>query len=362
MESLKKPSLHVESTNIYDLPDELLLEVSSFLFLPDLLAFAKARLRFSLIAHSRLAHHVSLKQQYRRLEGYGSDEPRGWIGILIKVLRNEIPPEYIEEVAILRAEWYFREIPNGRGEKISLEENELIASAARSCAPWITEHDACGPGAEARDMKHFLTEINEGDQDNALAILLPMLPNVHTLILCAGDRGIIEMGSLPGVVRRIARASSAFPQCQRGTLPLHNLTKIAGRRCEVGRRIGVFLNDLTPFMALPSVKLVECHDSVDSYFNWNGSLPKSEVREVVLHNGHTHIRVAECLARYGIEGPCTLRQFRSPDTGFDRYEGDWFEVRKVIAAGNTPGHLSWRLRQHLPNNISHLDCVRQLLG
>lgn len=150
---------------IRDLSAELIHEISAHLLFPHLEDFAASRLCFARVTQSRLRKHQQLHRRYNVLDGPGADEPLGWFGILCKVLKQEIPVEYIEELKIHNGEWYFNELPAWKeGTEPEEGDMKLVERAAKD-SPWITENDACGPGANARNMTHFLEEIREGDQD-----------------------------------------------------------------------------------------------------------------------------------------------------------------------------------------------------
>lgn len=147
------------------LAPELLLEIADYLLLPDLHSFVHTRLCFSRTLQPPFRYHHALKQRYRALDGPPDDEPLGWMGVLLKVLRGELPASYIEEVKINTVEWYWNELKAWRaGTQLNAADYRLVETQARR-SPWIHESDACGPLAKARSMQEFLLEVREGDQD-----------------------------------------------------------------------------------------------------------------------------------------------------------------------------------------------------
>ena len=150
---------------LLDLPFEVIHQISLHLVLPELTHFASSRLRVSQITQKRLREHYRLRRRYRVVNGPGADEPLGWMGILTKVLRRQLPAEYIHELKIPNGEWYYQDLPAWtEGTQLAEEDFKIVEKAAKE-SPWITEHDACGPGANASNLGHFMEEIREGDQD-----------------------------------------------------------------------------------------------------------------------------------------------------------------------------------------------------
>lgn len=296
--------------DMLQLPDELLLEVQSYFYLEDLERFNLVCRRFAAVSYRRCQQHRALRSKYRRLTAL--DEPFGWLVHLLAVLRNYDVQHYIEEIHIPTCEEYWDDIKaNSKNLLPSDADIRLVKQAARD-SPWISKKDACGPGCAANTFEDFLREIDEGDQDNILAILVPLLPNLRKLELPARRHGGLPMGSLPGVVKRIAKATHAaehFPT--ESGLPLTKLDEIVGLNirsnpmAQLG--FGVDFEGLAPFLAIPSVRKLWTLETHEPFFHWPEDLPKSRVQEVQFYQSSVAEPAARALAR-GIVGPCTMKQ------------------------------------------------------
>ena len=295
---------------ILQLPDELLLQVQSHFFLADLQNFSGVCRRFSSVAYRRCEEHRALSRKYRRLDA--CEEPFGWFSHLVTVLRNDEIAPYVKELHIPNCEWYWDELPARDGSITpSAEDFELVSRAARE-SQWISEKDACGRRAAATNMDHFLQEIGEGDQDNVLAVLVPLLPNLRKIELPAQRYGGLKMGSLPGVMGRIAIATHAAEQIfSDEELPMRSLEEVVGlnhKRNPVSRiGFGVDFEGLAPFLALPSVRKLWTLETHEPMFYWPEELPKSRVREIEFLESSITEQAARALAR-GIAGPCVMKQ------------------------------------------------------
>ncbi|KAI9726490.1 MAG: hypothetical protein M1828_001312 [Chrysothrix sp. TS-e1954] len=296
--------------DILQLPDELLLQVQSNFYLADLEQFNLVCRRFAAVSYRRCKQHRALRRKYRRLDVL--DEKLGWFDHLVAVLHNDDVAHYIEELHIPTAEWYWQELRAFDPSVLPSEADlNLVLETARQ-SKWISEKDACGRRGAARNMREFLVEIEEGDQDNILAVLVPLLPNLRKIELPAMRFGGLKMGSLPGVVERIARAAHTAEQ-----FPLHDDLPLASLREIVGLNLksnpiarlgfGVDFRGLAPFLAIPSVRKLWTLETHEPMFHWPLDLPKSRVEEVHFLESSISEQAARELGR-AIEGPCVMKQ------------------------------------------------------
>lgn len=191
---------------LYDLPEELLLQISNFLFVEDLAALSLTCRLLNNVAHPRLQHHVALKRKYNRLSDKSwsaESHALGWFGILAELLRREFPPEYVTSLKLTDCPWYWNEMPHlthlSQDELKSPYNNGDMDLAVRAAlnSPWIFRDGTkpCGASSNASNMSVFVAEMKEGDMDNVLAVLLPLLPGLEHIELApeeVDDDGIMS--------------------------------------------------------------------------------------------------------------------------------------------------------------------------
>lgn len=299
--------------SLWRLPDELLLEVISYFLLDDLQSLAVTNRYFRNLSQNQLERHKQLKRKYYKLDDDAQQHPTGWLTPLLALLKDDYPPSYTEVVRIERPAWYWHELPyfeqeehqhDTPGQQTSSWENDmkLVIKAVES-SPWIPESEPCGPRTNAKNRAHFIAEIREGDQDNILAILLPLLPNLQRLQLPAGRRHE-GLGSVPGVVSQIARATDAAISAGEpiDDLPLSKLSCI----CTSDARIQhLDFEDVAPFMSLPSVSEVDMLNVTQEEFEWPATLPMSRASIVHCSLSYTPYPAIQGLAS-GMRGPCMI--------------------------------------------------------
>lgn len=302
-----------------DLPDELILSVLSHFLIDDLQNVSLACRRLNVVAHSLVQHHVNLKRMYHRINDPFQNSPSGWLQPLVGLLKDEFPASYVEQLLIAQCEWYYADLPayddfersqlERRPNPFTEDDMKLVA-AATAASPWITSHDACGRMANAKTSDEFLKEVREGDQDNILAVLVPLLPNLSRLYLPKEiDSDGIPMGSLIGVVGRIACAYAARGSDSVADLPLQHLEHIECTRVGVYPYVGRDLMQISSFAALPSVKTMKLGETWQNSFTWPRALPKSRLQYVEFVGGNVELDAIRGFAR-GIAGPCTFKHRR----------------------------------------------------
>lgn len=187
------------------LPDELLLYLSEHLLYHDLAALSLTSQKLNQIVFGRLQHHRSLKRQYTNLDDHSwpySIHRLGWFDVLARLLRESYPPEYVNSVRITHCPWYWDQLAtlaNCNPESLDVrkpyqEEDMNVVVRAALSSPWIYRDGSspCGGRSAALNMSDFVREIKEGDMDNILAILLPLLPNLERIELAPGSGELPE--------------------------------------------------------------------------------------------------------------------------------------------------------------------------
>ena len=194
------------------LPDELLLYLAEYFLYDDLTALALTSRKLNRGVHGRLQHHKLLKRQYTIIcdrSWRASNLRLGWFDILARLLKQSFPAEYVSTVRLTNCPWYWRELSTFLLEEDADSENEsangfvkkpwqnedmtMVIRAALS-SPWIYRDGShpCGPRSAAINMSEFVREVKEGDMDNILAILLPLLPDLERFELAPGRDGVMD--------------------------------------------------------------------------------------------------------------------------------------------------------------------------
>lgn len=295
--------------SLVQLPNELSSDVLKYLWLQDLQNISLTCKHLRQVSHQPLTAHIDLKRRYWRLDdritGNVARGPCGWLTPLVALLKGEIDPSYVEVANIKFASWKWHELPSVFGGKPTHKpyqdtDMDLVIKAAES-SPWITDWDACGPRANAKDRPHFIREIYEGDQDNILAILIPLLPNLKRLSL-PGGRDSNWLGSVTGVVARIVNAGVLAGGDEASGLPLSKLSYIGSGDT---KSQGLDLDEIAPYLALPSVREVSLLGITQFDFEWSIELPQSNASEVVFAASAMHAETGLAFAKI-FRGPCTI--------------------------------------------------------
>lgn len=222
--------------NIQRLPDELLSQILFFIPPEALQGFAFTSPRFYKASYVRLQEHKELRARYQIVQLKELPEYHKFLSIVLLTDAGF----YVEEVHMLKmlAGYWQKE-----GDyKISESDLDLFDSAMKNL-PYI----------DPREVDKWMSELWGGNEDPVMAILLPLLPNLHTLTLKASSRGD-EMDFLSNLVRHVALAKvsekpesiSAFQKLLKVKFDADN---------EEG--FGFNLETIARFLALPSVRRVE---------------------------------------------------------------------------------------------------------
>ena len=184
--------------HFFDLPEEILIHISTFFFFQDLISLSLTSRRLNKAVHARLRTHLELKKRYHNIsdQRWNKEGPTlGWFDILAALLSQKFPPEYVHSLKFTGCPWYWNELstlPHLTASPTEAPYNEtdmnvVVKSALNS--PWIYRDGSkpCGGTSNAADMSEFVAEVKQGDMDNILAILLPLLPNLERIELVPGE-------------------------------------------------------------------------------------------------------------------------------------------------------------------------------
>ena len=362
------------------LPQELLLQLSEYFFYDDLAALSLTCRPLNKAVYGRLQLHKSLKTQFHTIRdrSWGpANRPLGWFDVLAQLLRRSFPAEYVSTLRLTACPWFWRELQtfkNIHPESVrarspwSEADMNLVVRAALS-SPWIYRNGSspCGGKSAARNMSEFVQECKEGDMDNILAILLPLLPNLERIELAPGvDDTVLEadqpsprcnaydfiprssfpltlcigLGSVPGVISRIA-SSLLDPSRKHELLRIQNpLPYVALRNLRTvcfdfsaiqDMPWAATLSELTPWMSLPSLRRIDAAYVQDHSFRWPSELPKSYVEDVRFCGPIGHRLCLDHVVDLakGCHGPCLITQRDRDGCPWEPGEGpyDWQAVK-----------------------------------
>ena len=284
---------------LLDLSNELLIQISDDLYLPDLEHFAAVSPSIYNLCERRIEEHRKSRDLHRHKEqAWRRDLP----GLLMDICRLDYAP-YVEELVITGT-------PGDYGRRFTLDNSATFAQAVQA-SPWIPSDE------ESR----MVESTARGDWDPVLCVILPLLRNLTLLSL---PYGLGRFSST--LVMRIA-------SCPRQSA-LTNLQQI---ECKVSNGIGLI--GAVPFLALPSVQSGVFGVCNDDNFEWPSSLPKSHVRSISLIRSSVSSEAIRGLAS-GIVGPCEIRQERGSRSEFSRIkpDSDW-DYCEIPFAGAGPNDL-----------------------
>ncbi|KAI9659715.1 MAG: hypothetical protein M1831_003613 [Alyxoria varia] len=348
---------------LLELPNELLFEISSYLILPELQNFSNARLQFTRIARKRLELHVQLKKKWRCLERQSFVHRMTWHPILRDVVKQDFPIEYIEEVRTGSVQIGRERNPVFVNPE-DREDLELIRKAV-SESSWIRDT----PPSFGLRVDHFVYCIEYGCQDHALAVLLPLLPNLRRLAIPPGFSDIGTLKALPDMLvavrylqtfgkqgpeqshktfqsvtyhqdhqrqvgdraQNVSEEAVSRQSCERPasgavseSLPLQNLTQfqVLGDRMDYQRTDGsirsfapntINIDSLVPYMTLPSIQRIKLTKWRNLDSCWPCDAPRAQAKEMVFEDCHMEKDTAIKLAK-GVKGPCTITNKLSGST------------------------------------------------
>ncbi len=263
-------------------PGEVWLHIADELFLPDILHLSLSCTRLRDTCAERLCNvQEQMRREYRSFTVHeaGKVDDFPWHVLLLKILRGEVVPSYIVEVA---GYLDYVALSDGVGDYISysgtpglsIDDEERIRYAVDS-SPWIYKNEA----------QDYCRKIGLGNEDAVLCVLVPLLTNLRDFV------PPINTVSLPVVIGRIAAASAKHlgetsslgkepGQGVAETLPLRKLVLVRTYAYNVDDH-GISLEGIAPFTALPSVRRiwVMCVRN-ETFCGWPEDLPLSRVPEV----------------------------------------------------------------------------------
>lgn len=290
--------------NIHCLPDELLLRILSFVPQQDLESLANASLRWHRVSRNRLQEHKRFRAQYRVVNFETQPECHRFLS---KALLTDIA-FYVEEV-------HLQTMEGGYGWKDLYEipvDNLLLFRSAMESSPYI----------ENGDVSVWMDELEYGDEDPVMAILLPLLPNLHTLTLASTCQGG-EMDFLSDVVGRIALDTAC--STAEANHPFRKLRTVDF--LAYNEEHGHDLTIIARFLALPSVRKITAH-CVSAYesrlnicedFRRDERLPLSQVDSCFFFSSNISAKSLRLLMA-AIEGPVSIVGEVEADIGMRLYK------------------------------------------
>ena len=213
--------------NFTSLPNELLCEILKLVQPEDLESFAQTSPNVFSLASPFLNEHRALIREHHTLRN--NTGPRSITGFLSTVIANPRIGSYVKKV----------ELGSLSDSKVvyTKEELEILTTAALSseCLKRPSEE-------EVLDEREFwYKEIQDGNDDILLAILLPLLPNL-----------VVLSSQVDGA--RIKWYDTAIEQAAFATKP--TLCNLAEIRLNGSSRYGYNLVEIQKFSALPSMRVI----------------------------------------------------------------------------------------------------------
>ena len=181
-----------------DLPPEVLNEIVTYLFLPELQDFANSRLLFQKICSARLQRHKRLEAfaSFCSEDSYIERWPKlpYWKTLLLRCLREPETIHYVRSLhgpdlgnrsTDIEPTFYIQDEPYFTHDEKTLVETALKRS------PWIQDDDDYSHLFEDKSLHGFNSQlVPQWKTLDVLGILLPMLYNLEYLRICwdLGDR------------------------------------------------------------------------------------------------------------------------------------------------------------------------------
>jgi len=286
------------------LPVEIWYNIAEELDLPDLLNLALSCLRLGTLCSKAVDNYLKKKLRRVELGGRGRREFAAH-SFLLRVLRGQFPPSYIEELDCDEDYWndedledlenmiehYRKQFPFYEKMPLTPADNDLIRRAVND-SPWIYESE----------VEDYIYQVRLGNEGAVFCILLPLLTELRLLSLPT-DPGRLEI-----IAARIAAAATVGPRTT--ALPLSRLLLVMAR-AENGNYYGISLESMAPFAALLSVRrLIVMAGRNEGFEGWPVGLPLSRASEVFFVDSTITKSAVRGFAA-GFAGPCIIRQWFS---------------------------------------------------
>ena len=229
LHSLKATNM---TAHFLSLPNELICEILKLIQPEDLENFAQTSRNVYSLAVPFLTAHRALIRKYHTLRNNTS--PRSITDLLSQILANPCIGSYVRKVELSQLE--LRPLSDSK-VVYTKEELEIFTTAAldSECLQKPLEEEIL----DERDF--YSQEIQVGNDDILLAILLPLLPNLVAL-------------SAEPPPTRISWYDKAVEKAAFATTP--TLSKLTQIRLDARGRYGIHLAEIQKFSALPSVRVI----------------------------------------------------------------------------------------------------------
>ena len=243
---------------IFDsLPYEIMFQLFDYTAPQDLVRTALINARLYNIAGPFLERHRQLHSKYAFIDSYQSlleEKPKHihfWRDMLRDVLTDPSVAYYVQRVRIgpCNFGWHDYSRDDGGQRSIPPSDLDIIKKALRTSAYIPSER-----------VDEWYEEAELGNEDPILAILIPLLPNLCTLEV--KQQSNRSMSCLHEVVTNAARAYAL------GKIRDDAFRSLKTLRFESLDRLHLSLEQVNPFMALPSTRLVRLNYIWAWDFRW----------------------------------------------------------------------------------------------
>lgn len=292
-------------TNFSFFPEEILLHIIQYLYLPGLEALSMVCRRLRAVCSESLQNEQEIARNTFRDIKLDSSE-YGYHDFLLRILKHEINANYVKRLDCSKACKY----PpfNAEDEEIDVaryigwtpDDTQLVRTAITR-SPWMRD-------IELQD--ELIAKMLNGSEDSVMALMIPMLQNLSFFVPPA--RAPILMQVFVKIAR-LQIATETDPE-RRRYLPLRKLHTIYHTQVFVS---AITLAETIHYVALPCVQRVYLHGGTTQIPVHERAIlrtvkgkgiPRSRASAVFICDGDMLRDVAEMLVDH-FEGPCVIRQY-----------------------------------------------------
>ena len=219
------------------------------------------------VASEALEKHRELKNQYRHYELEGASGEFRTHELLLKILRGDLPPEYITELDggedVQKPE---EDNKTDKRPNLTDADEQLIKNALKQSWVHTRFHDS------------YMESIKGGNEGCVLAVLLPLLTNLRWFVAPNGTERVWTICYDIALATRNGERSTDLPEAtQRSkSLPLSKLVLISCRAYN-GTDFGISLEGAVALAALPSVRRFVFRACRNSEFAGSPTVPDGSI-------------------------------------------------------------------------------------